>query len=118
VKGYLPVLVSCVLMSTAVTVGTSKAHDAPNRCGHKRAPGAGWYRLRGHDTNCRKARQVARRWERRCIYDGRCPRRRLVTIRAEQAFHCRYKTIPNSDFGVRVRCWAEGERVVHFRWAA
>jgi hypothetical protein len=118
VKRFMALLLSCALVLSLVVVATAQAHDAPNRCGHKRAPGAGWYKLRGHNTNCKKARRVARRWERRCVYDGQCPRRRPVTIRATQAFRCRYKTIPNSDFGVRVRCLAVGERVVHFRWAA
>jgi hypothetical protein len=117
VKRYAPMLVAGVLVLSTVTAGTSTAHNAPNRCGHKRAPGAGWYRLRGHNTGCRKARRVARRWERRCITE-RCPRRRPVEIRVKQTFHCRYRSIPDSDFGVRVRCWATGGRVVHFLWGA
>jgi hypothetical protein len=112
----LPLLSAAVVLSS-MTIVPADAHDAPNRCGHKRAPGAGWYKLRGHNTNCTKARRVARRWERKCIYDT-CPRTRPVKIRAGQTFVCRYKPIPNSDFGVRVRCWAVGKRIVHFRWAA
>ena len=118
VKRHAPMLVAVVLVLSTLTAGTSTAHNAPNRCGHKRAAGAGWYRLRGHNTGCKKARRVARRWERRCVLRGRCPRRRPVEIQAKQTFHCRYRNIPDSDFGVRVRCRAIGKRVVHFLWAA
>ena len=102
---------------TAFLPLTAVAHDAPNRCGHKRGVGAGWDRLRGHGVACDKARRIARRWERKCIHRGPCPKRRAVKIWVKPGFRCRYGNIAGFE-GVRVRCIAAGIRIVHFRWGS
>jgi len=123
-KTQLVLPVIALLIFPLVTVGflgsplasNVSAHNAPTRCGHKKGPGFGWDRLHGHNVGCFKARRVARRWERKCIVRGMCPRR-VVKIRVKPGYTCRRRRIPNFE-GVRVRCTADGRRVVHFRWGS
>jgi hypothetical protein len=93
------------------------AHDLPRRCGQKRGDGAGWFKVRAHGpVGCLKARRVARRWENKCIFGTDCPRRGAVRIRVEPGYRCRDRQVGFET--VRVRCVAEGDRIVHFHWGS
>jgi len=112
------VLAVClVLAMPAFAASPAAGHDAPNRCGRKHAPGAGWWKARGHNVGCEKTRRVARRWENKCIFEGNCPRRGAVTIHVRPGFRCRDKQAGHES--VKVRCTAEGgDRIVHFFWGS
>lgn len=112
-------IVLCLVAALTVSIvpATTHAHNAPNRCGQKKGLGAGWFKLRGHNVRCKKARLVARRWERKCITNQNCPRRR-ARINVKPGYRCRRRNVPDLEFGLRVRCTAKGRKVVHFLWGA
>ena len=113
----LSIVVLTALLLSLLPATYSGAHNAPNRCGHKRSSGAGWDRVRGHGVGCDKARRVARRWEQKCIFAGDCPRSGATRIHVRPGYRCRDRDIPGFE-GVRVRCLAEENRIVHFRWGS
>ena len=106
----------CILLAMPLySAAPAAAHDAPNRCGAKHGTGAGWWKVRGHNVRCKKARRVARRWEQKCVANG-CPRRRATRIHVRPGYRCRYRDAGHES--VKVRCTAEGNRVVHFFWGS
>src|SRR5688500_9595523 len=112
------VLALCLAATSVVLVSAPVgAHDAPNRCGRKHGDGAGWWKNRGHDIGCRKARLVAQRWENKCIWKDDCPGEPDKVGSVEPGFRCW-----NWDHGyesVKVRCRAnEGPAIVHFYWGS
>jgi hypothetical protein len=115
VKRLSVALALAVLASLTVMVDAAPAHNAPNRCGHQRQEGAGWFRAFGHDVTCKKARAVARRWAKKCSLEF-CRENQAVQIHVWPGYSCRYR-----DHGyetVRVKCTAEGDRIVHFLWGS
>lgn len=112
----LALAMSISVLALLFTAVPASAHDAPNRCGGKAGEGAGWFKVRGHNVGCEKARRVARRWEDKCVEQSGCPRRRPAEINVDPGFSCGYE-----DAGletVRVRCTAPGDRIVHFYWGS
>ncbi len=64
----LAVSVVASLIIGATFSSEADAHNAPKRCGSKPGLGFGWAKVRAHGPVwCRKARKVARRWERKII---------------------------------------------------
>ena len=56
-KRKLSIVILCFGLIAPLQAAPVQAHDAPNRCGQKPGPGAGWYKVRGHDVSCTKARK-------------------------------------------------------------
>ena len=104
-----------MFVAGVLVVGPASAHKAPNSCGHQAKEGAGWYEAYGHNVGCRKTREVARRWSDKCSRTA-CREGEAVRIYVHPGYTCRYR-----DYGyesVRVKCTAEGDRVVHFLWGS
>ena len=111
------VLIATVASLTLPVVSVS-AHNEKLRCGSKEGPGAGWFRLRSHyGIGCNKARDVAQRWEDKCVYNQNCPGEPDKINGIEPGFRCTHRKAGYET--VRVRCTAnEGPAVLHFLWGS
>jgi hypothetical protein len=103
------------LLGLALMPAPATAHKAPNSCGHQTKDGAGWYRAYGHEVGCKKTREVARAWSRRCLRKG-CPTGESVSIYVHPGYSCDHRKWGYES--VRVECHAEGNRTVHFLWGS
>jgi hypothetical protein len=94
------------------------AHNAKLRCGSKEGSGAGWFRLRSHyGIGCKKARDVAQRWENKCVWKSNCPGEPDEINGIEPGFRCTHRKVGYET--VRVRCTAnKGPGVIHFKWGS
>ena len=108
------VLVAALIAASAPATEAS-AHRAPKSCGHQAKQGAGWYRAYGHNVTCKKTRTVARRWSRKCSLEF-CRENQAVKIYVWPGYTCRHEE--RGYESVRVKCTAEGDRVVHFMWGS
>ena len=109
-KRFLAAILLSSLMTTAPMAALpASAHDAPNRCGHRQAPGAGWDRLRAHGVSCRVARPVAERWHDRAM-NGHFSRQISV---AGRTWHCSWDQVGQETW--RIKCTSAGD-IVHFLW--
>jgi hypothetical protein len=113
-QSLILLITSVFLLSTVVIPAT--AHEAPNSCGDQRKAGAGWFDVFGHNVGCKRARKVARKWENKCAKDSRCRGRERDHIDVWPGYSCRHKQSGYET--VRVRCRAEGDRIVHFQWGS
>jgi hypothetical protein len=104
-----------LLVFSLVPVVGASAHKAGNSCGHQNADGAGWYEAYGHNVGCKKTREVARRWSDKCSRKG-CREGETVRIYVAPGFTCRHRQ--HGYESVRVKCTAEGDRIVHFLWGS
>ena len=94
---------------------SATAHKAPNSCGHQNADGAGWYEAYGHDVGCTKTREVARAWSKKCSRRT-CREGEAVKVYVWPGYTCRHRQ--HGYESVRVKCTAEGDRIVHFLWGS
>nr|MBA2600309.1 hypothetical protein [Actinomycetota bacterium] len=112
----LSIAILCLGLVAPLQAAPAQAHDAPNRCGQKPGFGAGWFKVRGHDVGCAQARKVARRWENKCVRDGRCDPGGPAIIHVWPTYTCRDDQAGYES--VRVKCTARGDRIVHFYWGS
>ena len=112
----LSIAVLCLGLVAPLQAAPVQAHDVPKRCGSKPGFGAGWYKVRGHDVTCIKARKVAQRWENKCVRDADCNRAGPAIIRVWPTYTCRDDQAGYES--VRVKCTARGDRIVHFYWGS
>ena len=106
-KKYLNAILLASVMTIASTASLpAAAHDAPNRCGHRQALGAGWDQLRGHGVNCLTARGVAERWHDRTM-NGQSTRE--ITV-ADRTWRCSRDRLGSELW--RVKCTSNGD-IVH-----
>ena len=116
-KRKLSIVILCFGLIAPLQAAPAQAHDAPNRCGQKPGPGAGWYKVRGHDVSCTKARKVARRWENKSAVEGNCNPTGPTIIHVWPTYTCRHEDAAGLET-VRVKCTARGDRIVHFFWGS
>lgn len=112
----ISILVAIALVTGLLLAVPAASHDAPNSCGSQNEMGAGWYNSYGHGVGCERTRRIARKWERKCVHGGGCPRDRAAYIDEWPGFRCRQRRLGTELF--KVRCRAEGDRVVHFEYGS
>ncbi len=120
-RASVSIALSVLIVTSALPVASSSAHNAPKRChAPRRVKYQNVGKLRAHGSvSCAKARRVASRWDERCFYRGdpECypgP----VKIRIKPGYKCSMEYVPcceGQGTAAKVRCTARGHRIIHFK---